>query len=406
MAGHIGRSLSYVGRNDQAIERLTGALQILGAEQVDAEVARLHAVLGHAYLFRGEDEPAAASLEIALRIAQELALPEVQSGALIDKGLLCLQDNRPDEARALLGAALEIAERHELIERAHNALGNSGMLGMQWDQPGAEEQFAHALALARRLGDRFRESISAGNLMFRFVLSGRWDEIQNMAPGLLEELEDRPGVEYVRWPLAVMHTLRGELGAAATDLAGMVGWELSDDEDLGSTHTSVAISLALTEGRAEDALELGRRMLPAATAALGASHDAVRHGWSFTLEAAIELGRDEDARSLLALLEEQPPGHVPPFLRAQLCRGHGLVAAAAGDHAAAETRLREALDSFSVLEYPYWVARTQADLAASLLGAGALEAGARAARGSGRRAGGTGRSPRARAGSGVGAPTA
>ena len=67
----------------------------------------------------------------------------------------------------------------------------------------------------------------------------------------------------------------------------MVGWELSDDEDLGSTHTSVAISLALTEGRREQALELGRRMLPAATAALGASHDAVRHGWSFTLEAAV-----------------------------------------------------------------------------------------------------------------------
>ena len=53
MAGNIGRALSYVGRNDQAIEQLTGALQILGAERVDAEVARLHAVLGHAFLYRG-----------------------------------------------------------------------------------------------------------------------------------------------------------------------------------------------------------------------------------------------------------------------------------------------------------------------------------------------------------------
>ena len=367
MAGHIGRSLSYVGRNDQAIEQLTGALQILGAEQVDAEVARLHAVLGHAYLFRGEDERAAASLEIALRFAQELALPEVQSGALIDKGLLCLQNNRPDEARALLGAALEIAERRELIERAHNALGNSGMLGMQWDQPGADEQFARALALARRLGDRFREGISAGNLMFLYVMDGRWNEVAKMGPGLLEELEDRPGVEYVRWPLAVMHTLRGELEQAGAIVAQMVGWELSDDEDLGATHASVAISLALTADRPLEALELGLRMLPAATAALGASHDAVRHGWSFALEAAIALDRGDDARSLLALLDEQPPGHVPPFLRAQLSRGHGLVAAAAGNHAAAERRLRTALDSFSALEYPYWGARTRTDLAACLL---------------------------------------
>ncbi len=292
----------------------------------------------------------------------------MQSGALIDMGLMTLQDNRPDEARALLTGALEIAERHELIERAHNALGNSGMLGMQWDQPGADEQFARALALARRLGDRFRESISAGNLMFLYVMDGRWNEVATMGPGLLEELEERPGAEYVRWPLAVMHTLRGELEEAAAIVARMVGWELSDDEDLGSTHTSVAISLALTAGRPQEALELGLQMLPTATAALGASHDAVRHAWPFALEAAIELGRQEDAATLLALLEEQPPGHVPPFLRAQLIRGHGLVAAAAGDHAGAEPQLLRALESFRALAYPYWIARAQIDLAACLLG--------------------------------------
>jgi class 3 adenylate cyclase/tetratricopeptide (TPR) repeat protein len=368
VAGNIGRALSYLGRNDQAIEQITGALEILGADRVDAEVARLHAVLGHALLYGGNDEQAGAPLETALRFAQELALPEVQSGALIDKGLMCLQDNRPDEARALLGAALEIAERNELIDRAHNALGNSGMLGMQWDQPGADRQFGRALALARRLGDRFRESISAGNLMYLHVFAGRWNEIDTMAPGLLEELEDRPGVEYVHWPLAVMHTLRGDLDGARANLEGMVGWELSDDEDLGSTHTSVAISIALTDGRPQDALELGLEMLPSATSALGASHDAVRHGWSYTLEAAIGLGRGDAAAGLLALLEEQPPGHVPPFLRAQLSRGHGLIAAAAGDRAAAEPLLLKALDAFLALDYPYWVARARIEVAECLAG--------------------------------------
>ena len=367
VAGHVGRALSYLGRNDQAIDQITGALEILGADRVDGEVARLHAVLGHALLYGGNDEQARASLETALRFAQELALPDVQSGALIDKGLVCLQDNRPDEARALLGAALEIAERYELIERAHNALGNSGMLGMQWDQPGADRQFGRALALARRLGDRFRESISAGNLMYLHVFAGRWDEVETMAPGLLEELEDRPGVEYVRWPLAVMHTLRGELEEARANLAGMVGWELSDDEDLGSTHTSVAISIALTDGRPQEALELGLKMLPSATAALGASHDAVRYGWSFTLEAALELGRGGDADGLMALLEGQPRGHVPPFLQAQLSRGRGLIASAAGDRQAAERELSNALEAFRALEYPYWVARARTDLAECLV---------------------------------------
>ena len=116
MAVPAGRALSRLGRNEEAIERITPALQILGAERVDAEVGALHAVLGHALLFAGHYEQAGPPLESALRIAQELQLPEVLSGALIDKGLMCLQKSRTEEARALFGAALEIAERHDLAE--------------------------------------------------------------------------------------------------------------------------------------------------------------------------------------------------------------------------------------------------------------------------------------------------
>ena len=370
VAGQIGRALSYLGRNEEAIARITPVLATLGPDSLDPEVGALHAVLGHALLFSGQDEQAARALETALRIARELDLPDLLSGALIDKGLLCVQRSRPDEARALLAAALEIAERHDLVVKAHNALGNSGMLGMQWDQPGASEQFAHALVLARRLGDRFRESISAGNLMYLRVFTGHWTAVEEMAPELLEQLEDRPGVEFVRWPLAVLRALRGEHTAAREELAGMALWGRSDDEDLRFTHTSVAVCVLLASGDAEAALELGRRMLGPAIAALGASHDAVRSAWPDTLQAALDLGRRDAARELIELLAEQPSDHVPPYLRAQLARARSLTGvggdAARGD-GAAERELAGAVATFRELGYPYWTARASADLSKWLL---------------------------------------
>jgi class 3 adenylate cyclase/tetratricopeptide (TPR) repeat protein len=365
-AGHMGRALSYLRRNDESIAQVSAALAILGPDTVEDQVAALHANLGHSLLYTGDEDAAATELETAISMAHELELPDVLSGALVDKGLISLQQSRPEEARALLDEALQIAERNELVVKAHNAWGNRGMIGMQWDQPGAAEQFERALALARRLGDRFRESISAGNLMYLYVFNGRWSEVESMAPELLEAVEDRAGVEFVRWPLAIMYTLRGALDAAREQLAGMAGWEQGDDEDLHSTHSSVAISLYLAEGNAALALELGRELLPAAIAGLGICHDAVRHAWPYTFEAALAAGRAEVAEELLALLRDQPDGHVPPFLRAQMARGRALLALERGEAAGAEQEIRAAVDGFNGLGYPYWLARARSELAGCL----------------------------------------
>ena len=97
---------------------------------------------------------------------------------------------------------------------------------------------------------------------------------------------------------------------------------------------------------------------------LGTSNDAVRYAWPDALEAALELGRVGAARELLALLAGQPPGRVPPYLRAQLTRGRGLVNAVDAHHEAVETNLETAIDAFEKLGYPYWHAVTQTDLAA------------------------------------------
>ncbi len=363
VAGQIGRALSRLGRNEQAIELIRPALEKLGAERLDAELAALHAVLGHALLFAGHYEEAGPPLDSALQIAQELDLPAVLSGALIDKGLICLQGSRPEEARALLGAALEIAERHDLVSERLLALGNSGSLGMQWDLPEATEQHAQALALARRHGDRFQESVAAGNLLYMCVLSGRWQEGERLAAELLEDFDDRPGAEFVRSPLTILLTLRGELEVAQESLARMDAWARGDDDELLAIHTSLTIRVNLADGHPESALEEGSGLLAQAIEALGTSHDAVRNAWPDTVAAAIELGRADAARELLAQLSEQPPGHIPPYLRAHLARAHALLCITEGAPDGVEGALTTAIDGFRSLGYPYWLACTQTDLA-------------------------------------------
>jgi hypothetical protein len=49
--------------------------------------------------------------------------------------------------------------------------------------------------------------------------------------------------------------------------------------------------------------------------------------------------------------------------RAQLSRGHGLVAAARGEVAPAESGLRAAIEGFGSLGCQYWLATAQTDLA-------------------------------------------
>lgn len=74
------------------------------------------------------------------------------------------------------------------------------------------------------------------------------------------------------------------------------------------------------------------------------------------LDAALALGRLDEGAALVALLAEQPPGHIPPYLAAHLARGRGLVAAVEGGHDAVETDLGAAIDGFRELGYPYWLA--------------------------------------------------
>ena len=69
----------------------------------------------------------------------------------------------------------------------------------------------------------------------------------------------------------------------------------------------------------------------------------------------------------MTLLADVPPGHVPPFLRAERAHGEALLAMATGDLITARARFDAAIEELTRLGYPYWLARVQTDLAAVLI---------------------------------------
>jgi class 3 adenylate cyclase/predicted ATPase len=366
----ISRSLVRLGRNDEAAERLVGALETLGTERLDAEIGALNCALGHALAFAGRYDEAAPAIEAALVIAQALELPKLMCQALTDKAVIYLQTSRVEEARGLLDTATEIAMREDLSEELNRARGNSANLRMQWDLPGAGELLESSMTIAQRRGDRYLVSHSAGNLMQVHLLTGRWEEIERLSHELLEDNEQRLASETVHYPLTVLAALRGDNGRARESLGRLDAWKETEDPEFRSIYGAAVVGVLVAEGRFDEALERSDAMLDEAIGKLSVANESVRYAWPDALRAALELGRVERARELVTLLGDEPPGHVPPFLRFQLARGRALTDAAAGEHDEVEAGLMAAIDGFQSLGYPYWLAQVQLDLAGWLQGQG------------------------------------
>jgi class 3 adenylate cyclase/tetratricopeptide (TPR) repeat protein len=367
----IAQALRQLGRPGEAAERVTAALELLGPGGNQEDLARLNAILGRALVFTGEYERAAPAIETALRIAQELELPDVFSEAVNNKGILYLWTGRPLEAHALSTLAVDVADEHGLGEHLARARANAASFSMMWDLPDVREQTEAVVAQYRRLGDRYFEGISAGNLMGVHILAGRWDEAEQFAAELLEPDLDRPGHEHIHYRLVLLTAARGQPDPAWLDR--FAGWIDGDDVELAASFGAMAAVTHLADRQPAAALEAGLPMLSTAIEALSPANDAVRDAWPHVLEAALQLGRHDDARRILALLDTRPPGLIPPLLRAQLARGRALLNAAESHHDTVYDDLQLAIDSFRKLGYPYWLAVTETDLAAWLIDQGRSE---------------------------------
>jgi class 3 adenylate cyclase/tetratricopeptide (TPR) repeat protein len=363
LAPDIGQSLFRAGRASEAIGHLQRALATLGPDTQDADVARMNVQLCVALLDTGRVREAFQPIDRALELAQALELPDELASALMFKAQLCVAVGRVYEARILFDGAVELCQEHELTNRLWFAQVNSGDFLRRFDLPGAAERTRAALETARRIGSRYYESVSASNLMRVWENEGEWDELERLGTELLERTTDRPGAEPLHLELGMVAAFRGDINTAREHLAAMVAWGASQNNQLRWLYAAGHATIAVAAGEFADALDTVGPAIEEMVQSDGPSSPASRIVFPAAIDAALSLGRLADADDLVSLLAERPPGQVPPYLRAQLSRSSGLLAAARADVAAAESHLGAAIHGFGSLGFPYWLATAQTDLA-------------------------------------------
>ena len=367
LASQIGQALRRVGRTDEAIDRMRHALGVLGADIQDLEVAQINVELGTALLSAGRVHEASEPFERALELAQALELPSVLASALTYKAQLCDAVGRVEEARILFDGAIALCKTHELGDRLFVAELNGGDFLRRFDLPGGAERTSDSLTTARRIGSRYYESVAASNLMRVWEYGGDWDPAEALGVELLDAARDRPGAEYLHLELALLAAGRGDAQTGLAHLDGMASWRRSGAIQPRWTYAACEATIALAGGDLAGALGAVSGVIGEMIAIEGPSSQASRIGFPCALDAALGLGRSDEAAGLLSVLADRPPGHIPPFLRAQLARGRGLLAAADGDVATAEAQLGIAIERLASLAYPYWLALARTDLAGVLL---------------------------------------
>jgi hypothetical protein len=148
--------------------------------------------------------------------------------------------------------------------------------------------------------------------------------------------------------------LRGDATTAETMLAGQPDLRASEDPQDKTLITTVEAFTAAARGERGEALRRAREALAHADA-LGISHEFLRWAWPLAARSAHELGNTPTIGELLALLDNSPPGHLAPMLRAERDLVRARRAENDGDQTAA-TALPAAISSLRELSTPYHLA--------------------------------------------------
>lgn len=361
LAGAIGSALGRLGRADEAIGRLSRALEVLDRGQLDSGVAEIQSQLARELSVAGRQSEALEHVERALQLAEALDLPQVLCDSLETKALLLRSADRPEEALLLFDGTVVIATRRGLTsEEVLSGQANSGDTRMANDIGDAISHLESAIALARRLGQRYSETFLSGNLLLALLFSGDWSRMEQLAEALLEE--DRPGVEIVHSRMAALWALRGDPERAREEFSATSRWERHNSSEPRTLHAALAATVLLAEGEFPKALEAARGALEVAVPNFGYRHEIARQAWPDACEAALGMGSRERLVELVEMLDNEPQGRLPPYLRWQLARYRALGAVGPAEDSWG-ARLLAVSDGFGSLGYPYWASRTVLEVA-------------------------------------------
>ena len=352
-----------LGHNEQAIERMERAYDVIAGDPPDEDLAFLLIRLGSAHWFAGSPELAAELTERALDVAESLNVPEVLVRGWNTRSMV-VGPRRPAEARGLLQLSLTTALEHELTSQAIASSLNLSDLCFQRDQYADSLAYLEqGLELGRRIGDRGREWFALSEMTFAFAILGRWDE----ALARLEELPDDQlgGTQMcsVLTGVVDIRLARGELEAARQLLARYEEVGRTIDVQSQNAYLAGTAAIRLAEGNPREALVAAERSFEH-RATLGFASQDVKRAFRLALEAALALGERGKAEELLGLVESLPPGLRPPLLTATCRRFRARLAGddprAETDYTAAVEGMRELDLSFHLavvaLEYGEWLA--------------------------------------------------
>lgn len=325
-------------------------------------LARVCSQLGRELSISGASSDALPQVERALVLAEELDLPQVLCDALETNALLLRSAGQSEQALEFFERTIEIAESRELAsEELLSGHANSADTRMANDLPEAISHLESALAISRRLGQRYSETFLSGNLMLAQLFAGDWAGAEAVAVALLKE--EHHGQEILHSRLVLLHALRGEAGAAREELARLTRWAEHDSSEPRTLRLALEGTVLLAEGMAEPALAVARSALEVAVPSFGWRHEIARQAWPDACEAAVQSGSASELKTLLQQLRDAPSGHTPPYLDAQSLRYQALVPGVSGK--ASGRLFQSAAEAFSALGYSYWVARTVVDWSAS-----------------------------------------
>jgi class 3 adenylate cyclase/tetratricopeptide (TPR) repeat protein len=384
VSARLGEVEWQSGDLEQAVARMEQAFAVLSAEEPDADVAELAAQLGRLHYFLGQPQLANERIEAALDLAERLWLPETLSQALNTSGLLALRRGRPETALALTTHALNVALEHDVPSGALRAYLNLGELLCRRDRyEEALVDYDAGVALARKVGNRIWERFMLVEAAYPLLMAGRWQEAGvRLAEVPLSELQGTQVISFL-FAFTELEAARGRAAGAEAALALGAQFEQSADVQERAGYAACTAAVRRAQGRFGEALAAAEAALEAAVALSWGSQSA-KTGFVVATEAALALGDLGQAEQLVAVVEAEPAGAVPLYLRAQAARLRAGLSAARGERSDVVPRLKSAAATFRELGLPFWTAVAELELGEWLAAqartgeAGPLLAGARA----------------------------
>jgi class 3 adenylate cyclase/tetratricopeptide (TPR) repeat protein len=335
------------------------------------ELATLHAMVGSALMGLDSPDPEAAAEQIERGLVLSAAIDDVDglSAGMHTRAEMLARQHRVVEAAALYSAVVDYAHGNDDLEMEAIARGNFGRLLANADLHGAAAALQKSVELSNRLGAVLLESETTHGLGLLHYFLGDWDEAERCARRAIE-VSQRAPLPDGRLLMVLLQAARGEPDEAERHLDALeevpTGSDRDDAVDLGRA------LMALVARDPGEAAERAGRVASQALRTKGRFSSLFRLAWPLAVESALAAGDRDETRPLLALVEDAPIGHVPPYLRAQLARLLALLAAT-GDGEGTEKGLRSSILTFGDLGYAYWRARAQSDLAGWLNDQGRVE---------------------------------